>query len=179
MIPRQKPNTRAPMLVAAAALGVLAIGGAGILFAQNMKSDDLSPQEAQQRADGFKGTLSLPPVPASERDAAYQSMVLTPEQEKLLRQDVEDGKTKLVWFTIWDDQVEDGDQVQVSSGGYSVDLNLYSQPARLGMVLGADGLTITGIGDGGGGITMGIQETGSVAYTPVLALGQSFKIGWR
>ena len=174
----QSPKRRLPALVAAAAIGVAAIGGA-LAFGIGGSGDGLSARDAAARAANFPDAIALPLVTAAERDEALDTMALPPEQKAVLLQEVENGDTRLAWLSIWDDRDEDGDAVTVRSGGFSVQLDLYNAPARIGVPIGGDGLTITGVRDGQGGITAGIQADGGPVLTPVLRPGQSIAVGWK
>jgi hypothetical protein len=81
---------------------------------------------------------------------------------------------RLVWLTVWDTDVEDGDIVRIDSGGYSRTIALAKKPMTFAVPAPADGvIKITGISDGdGGGVTVGLASGPSTAVFPVMSVGQ-------
>ncbi len=184
MIPKrvQWSRRRKPVLVAVAVTAALGLGAAIVtVTGHGGASDRLTAAQTTQRASAFTGTLALPLVALSDRDAAIGTMALPPEAEASLKADLEAGRTGLAWLSLWDDQAEDGDSVRISASGFALDLELYNAPHRIGIPVAGQspGLAITGLHDGGGGITLGIQTTDGVVLTPVLQPGQVLPIGLR
>jgi len=178
---RSPASRRKPVIAAMAVLGALAISVAGWNFVAGGTGaqDTLSPTQAAERDRAFTGTVSLPLVASAERDEAIETMAIDPDARAALRADLDAGRARLAWLSLWDDQAEDGDRVRVAAGGFSLDLDLYRAPHRIGIPVTPGPLLITGLRDGGGGITLGIQEVGGVLHTPVIAPGQSLSMVLR
>lgn len=185
MIPKNVPWFRRPKPIFMALLvtaGLITAASTIIHgFGIGPGRDSLSGSETGQRATSFTGSVSLPLVAAHERDEAIDTMALPPEAQASLRADLEAGRSGLAWLAVWDDQAADGDRIRISAGGFALDLDLYKAPHRIGIpVTGpSPGLSITGLHDGGGGITVGIQTLNGAVLTPVIEPGQVLPIGLR
>jgi len=82
-------------------------------------------------------------------------------------------KQLLVWFTLWDTHAQDGDVVQIRSGGYQREVTLMNKPTRFAVPVPSSGvLNIIGIRDGGGGITVGAMSGESPVALPLMSEGQ-------
>lgn len=174
---RRKPVLAAVVVAAALGLGAVMV----TLGGSSGGSDDLTAAETTQRSRNFTGRISLPLVDPIDTDKALASMALDVQAEAALTADVNAGRAHLAWLSVWDDQAQDGDRIRVSAGGFDLDLDLYNAPHRIGIPIADEnpGLTIMGLHDGGGGITIGIQTTNGVVLTPVLRPGQLLPIGLR
>ena len=79
----------------------------------------------------------------------------------------------MVELVLWDNVAEDGDVVQVSSLGYSQTIPITHAQQTMYFPAQYDvPVTITGIHDGGGGITLGFTGSGQPVSLPVMAEGQ-------
>ena len=79
----------------------------------------------------------------------------------------------MVELVLWDNVAEDGDVVQVSSLGYSQTITITHAPQTVYFPAQYDvPVTITGIHDGGGGITLGFTGSGQPVSLPVMTEGQ-------
>jgi len=108
-------------------------------------------------------TLSPQNIP----DARQQVPQAVPTQAQALR-------LRLVWITLWDTDVEDGDVVRIESQGYSRTVRLTKKGDTFAIPVPANGVVnITGISDGdGGGITVGLASGGAKAIFPIMSEGQ-------
>lgn len=78
---------------------------------------------------------------------------------------------------VWDDCSEDGDVVAIRSGPVTQTVNLTNKGVTLTFPRPIDGkLYITGVRDGVGGITLGLQGNGGEIHTPVMQPGQTINI---
>ncbi|MBB4000489.1 hypothetical protein [Aureimonas pseudogalii] len=186
LIPNRIQWSRRRKPVIAALLGTVALVAGAITLTFGNGSggngtDRLSAAEAAQRESTFAGMIALPLVASGERDAAIDTMALPPKAQASLKADLEAGRSALAWIEVWDDQAADGDRIRISAGGFDLDLDLYKAPHRIGIpVTGpSPGLAITGLHDGGGGITVGIQTLKGTVLTPVIRPGQVLPIGLR
>ena len=108
-------------------------------------------------------TLSPQNIP----DTRQQVPQAVPTQAQALR-------LGLVWITLWDTDVEDGDVVRIESQGYSRTVRLTKKGDTFAIPVPASGVVnITGISDGdGGGITVGLASGGAKAIFPIMSEGQ-------
>lgn len=83
-------------------------------------------------------------------------------------------RTRLVWITLWDTDVEDGDVVRIDSQGYSRTIRLTKKGDTFAVPVPASGvIQVTGVNDGdGGGITVGLASGGAKVVFPVMSEGQ-------
>ena len=97
-----------------------------------------------------------------------------PEQKRTeIKEAVASGQTRLVWMTLWDTVVEDGDVVQIDSGSFSQTVPLLHAPKRIAIPAPPTGVVnVTGGRDGGGGITIGILSGQTPVNLPYLDPGQ-------
>lgn len=81
---------------------------------------------------------------------------------------------RLVWITLWDTDVEDGDVVRIDSQGYSRTIRLTKKGDTFAIPVPDDGvIEVTGISDGdGGGITVGLASGDAKAIFPIMSEGQ-------
>jgi len=83
----------------------------------------------------------------------------------------------LAWITLWDTEAEDGDVVRVDSGGYSRTVTLSHAPVAFAIPVPLDGMVqLTGVHDGGGGITVGASSGQRVLALPLMSTGQVLRI---
>jgi hypothetical protein len=147
-------------------------------------SDQLSEGERANRALAFSqiGSLTLQRVNAADAHKAVEAMGrgLTPQARQALVADLEPAgrAPQLVWLTLWDTDVEDGDVVRLDSDGYSRTVRLTKRGGTFAVPVPLDGLlTVTGITDGdGGGITVGLASGANHAVFPVMSPGQSLHL---
>ncbi|WP_186392770.1 MULTISPECIES: hypothetical protein [unclassified Pannonibacter] len=102
-----------------------------------------------------------------------------PKVKENLAQQIESGQVRIVTFSLFDDLVEDGDVVQVSGYGFSYIVPLYNNPTWVQVPVpmhGPGSVTITGIRDGGGGITLGVGVPGATLPIPALYPGKSLTL---
>lgn len=156
---------------AAAAIGAAMPGGA----------DSMPAEQVRARAAAFAqlGGVVLPSVPPNEMGMALQSITgYQPKQIASITQDIKAGRAELVYLTLWDDRVVDGDAVSIISAGITVQLPLTGQPQTIALPV-AGSVWITGTHDGGGGITVAVQTATGPAFFPVLAVGQTLEVPVR
>jgi len=161
----------AAAVAAGIALGALFFGGDG--------ADQVTDQERSRIAAEFNalGEVQLPAVAAADRDRALDSMKLPPAERAAIATAVDQGQVKLVWITLWDNQVEDGDRVLLASDSLTLPVALLNAKTTVAIPLPASGVVnLTGVADGGGGITVGVLSGGNPVKVPVLAPGQQVGI---
>ena len=161
----------------------VAVGlAAAIFFGSGPRIDDVGQQEIAERAAEFAvatatGGIALASVPAEEREEALASMNLPAAEKEALRTDVEQARAQLVWLTLWDTHAEDGDFVLVASGGSRQTVPILHARTRIALPAPPSGVVnVTGVKDGGGGITIGILSGSSPVRVPFMQEGQTIGI---
>lgn len=177
---RKRPAWRLVLLGAALVFGL----GAGLsAFWSEHSRDHLSSAEQARLQAEFAAAspLRLTPVTLGEQSAALDSMQLpAPERAELARElavHTGDRRTTLAWLELWDFASQDGDVVRVSSSGYERQVPILNAPTRLAIPV-VDGVpvTVTGVYDGGGGITLGVRSGAMPMSLPVLAPGAALVV---
>jgi len=180
-------------------LGIERLTGLIGLFPSS-ETDRVSEQQAKDRQHGFLalGPIQLKRVAAVEMREALGSMKLTPAEESQLTKqllplqvhkkfDAESSPTsiplqlaqeglkgiQLAWITLWDTDALDSDIVRLDSEGYSCTVTLSKSPTTLAVPIPQSGvINITGIKDGGGGITVGVTSGARPVSLPLMSEGQ-------
>ena len=159
----------------AGAVALVAIGIAGALWASGGSSDSVSDATRQAWAASFAAAppTRLNVVPAAEVDRALGEMQLPPAQQQQLRDDLANGRTRLVWLSFTDVMAEDGDMVRIESGPYAAQVTAVNTPTRVYLPEPPSGVVnVTGVRDGGGGITIAITSGGTPVNLPFMSVGQ-------
>ena len=146
-------------------------------------TDDLTPTADQARLEAFNDAVPLP-LPlvkltsAAELREAFQSLGLSQAEQQTLQLNLQSGSENLVWVDLFDDCREDGDIVEIRSMRYRRELPILHAPARFAVPVstGEQAITLTGIHDGGGGITVAIRVEGRTIPVPRLRPGQTLSI---
>ncbi|MEM6890839.1 MAG: hypothetical protein AAF636_22290 [Pseudomonadota bacterium] len=91
--------------------------------------------------------------------------------------DIETGVTTLVSVNLFDTDHEDGDVVEIRADGLAFRVHLRNAPQRVVLPIQEGHVTMVGIADGNGGITVGIEtEDGSRSLTPVMRVGEIVEV---
>lgn len=132
--------------------------------------------------------ISIPHVAAGDLERAMDSMRLDPAARQALTRQLASSvpapgelpkasETILAEIRLWDFAAQDGDSVRVSSAGYEIEVTLLNQPTTVAIpVDGSRVIKIQGARDGGGGITLGIQNGTQPLSLPVLKPGQTLSL---
>ncbi|MBK8638390.1 MAG: hypothetical protein IPN92_08915 [Chromatiaceae bacterium] len=162
-------------IAAAVAVGV----ALGALFLGGGAADQVTDQERSRIEAEFNAlsSVQLPAVATADRDRALDSMKLPPAERTAIATAVDQGQVKLGWITLWDNYVEDGDRVLLSSDSLTIPVALLNAKTTVAMPLPNSGVVnLTGVNDGGGGITVGVLSGGNPVRVPVMAPGQTIGI---
>jgi hypothetical protein len=132
-------------------------------------------------AAALKADLSdatSPPQHASEQQVPSGAQQPTPQSAPARTQS---RRLRLVWITLWDTDVEDGDVVRIDSEGYSRTVRLTKKGDTFAVPVPADGvIKVTGVSDGdGGGITVGLASGDARAIFPIMSEGQELGLKVR
>lgn len=166
--------------VIALALSMVAVTGVSLLFSA---PEEMTSTAEQERIAAFEAASPLP-LPTvnladpAERQEAFQSLNLNPVQAKQLQTDLTQRGGRLVWIELFDDCQEDGDIVEIRSFYFNQEIPIFHAPRRVAVTLSPDerGIALTGIHDGGGGITVAVRENGRIVPLPRLRPGQTVVI---
>jgi hypothetical protein len=191
--PERRPRTPSRLPLLKAGLWAAALIVAGGTFANRTlhTAPDAVPASTQaqlQQAFAVMKPVRLELVAAADIQKALDSLALLPDQRRALEQRLTVGQQMLgvsvntapasmAWVDLWDFAQEDGDVVRLASAGFETEVRLQKAHSRIAIPVDASyKLTITGIHDGGGGITLGIATQASPVSLPVLAPGQMINV---
>lgn len=184
--PQTKPQAKPQLLPSiatrakAVAAAVIAVAVAATVFPA---TDDLTPAQDQARVDAYQAAIPLP-LPLvnladpAERQAALRSLGLAPAETRTLEHNLQAATERLVWLTVFDDCREDGDIVEIRSLRYRREVPIVHAPARMAIPVSAheQAILLTGVYDGGGGITVAVRIEGRTVPLPRIRPGQTLSI---
>jgi hypothetical protein len=155
-------------------------------------TDNISEAKKAELVAGYTQmkAVSVDRVSEQEIEKALDTMRLLPDQRQQLRTKASEQSAKtspeagtagdessLVWITVWDFASADGDVVHISSAGYETNVTLLKVQTRIAVPVDASKtVKITGMHDGGGGITLGVKSGASPISLPVLGTGQTLTL---
>ena len=164
----------------AVAVAVVAVAVAATVFPA---TDDLTPAQDQARIDAFQAAIPLPLAlvnlaDPAERQAALRSLALAPAETRTLEHNLQTATERLVWITVFDDCREDGDVVEIRSLRYRREIPMVHAPTPIAVPVSAaeQAISLTGVYDGGGGITVAIRLNGQMVPVPRIRPGQTLSI---
>lgn len=169
------------------AIAAAAILGAAIFFGFNKGAggDQVSDADSQSRLTEYQnlvasGGLPLKYVAPEEIDQAINDMPpsVTVEQREQLRTQINQGRTKLAWLTLWDTHVEDGDILRFeSSTSFPIEVTALNAKTTIAVPYPSDGnVLVTGVHDGGGGITIALTSGATTISWPTMAPGDTLNL---
>lgn len=188
--PQAKPQTKpqaAPQLLPsiatrAKAVAVIAVAAA-VAATVFPATDDLTPAQDQARVDAYQAAIPLPLAlvnlaDPAERQAALRSLGLAPAETRTLEHNLQAATERLVWITVFDDCREDGDIVAIRTLRYYREIPIVHAPTQIAVPVSAaeQAISLTGVYDGGGGITVAIRLNGQMVPVPRLRPGQTLSI---
>ena len=138
------------------------------------------PAEESEALDSMKLTLAeqhqlalrLGSSDSAEKPRVGAAEIASPQQTS--RSGEEGGKRiALAWITVWDTDATDQDMIRLDSEGYSYTVTLSKSPATVAVPIPyGDVINITGLRDGGGGITVGVMSGTHRVLLPLMSEGQ-------
>lgn len=152
-------------------------GGAVIAKADTLSENEMARRQ-QEFANFAKEGLQVSILPVEQAvQAIHDSQTFPNEHKAQVIADVATGKNQVAEITVWDDVAEDGDVVLVSSGFIGQEIPIFHQPTKvvLPLVTGRP-ITLTGVKDGGGGITVAIANGNTALANPVMREGETITI---
>ncbi len=149
-----------------------------------LPADHLTEKEKAELVTGFTQlrTISVEKIKDQDIDLALDKMRLDPSSRQALKQTLDKNTSRspstiLVKVTVWDFASQDGDVVRLSSSGYSIDVALLNEPVVFTLPVDASQtIQLTGVHDGGGGITLGVQNGTGKVLLPVISEGQAITL---
>ncbi|WP_375230769.1 hypothetical protein [Roseobacter sp. S98] len=130
---------------------------------------------AHQTLLATPGGLPVKMVGADEVDDALASMPesVSEETREEMRQQIVQGGLQLAWVTLWDTHAEDGDILRFeSSSSIPVEVLALNARTTIAIPYPADGnVLVTGVKDGGGGITIALESGAASIAWPTMAEG--------
>lgn len=182
--PLRKGKLKVSLFIATLAF-ILGVGSVMTTLYDSSPSDDIPVSTRVQLVDEFATArpVKLIPVPAENIDIALDSMKLNATQRNALKNSLtsslgnDHSKPTLGWVELWDFAAEDGDVVHISAAGYELDYPILNTPTRFAIPIDATStVTISGVHDGGGGITLGIRSGAVDVFLPVIEPGQPLTV---
>jgi hypothetical protein len=164
--------------VATAVVVAVAVGWG----AMNAFSPGVETVTAEQKTAWAASWAAAPPqvakvIAPAQVQAALDEMHLTPEQRAQVQQQLDDGKTRLVYLTFTDVMAEDLDRVKVDSGDFATEVTIWNKTTKVIFPEPSGGIVnVSGVYDGGGGITIAITSGDTPVNLPFMTVGQSVGI---
>lgn len=171
-----------------AAVAVAAAIGAGAFFGLQGDSadagvDQISTQESQTLQREYaamlaSGGIEVDMVGADEVDQAIESMPVSDQQRTEVYQKVQSGHMRLAWLTLWDTHAQDGDVLRFESdASLPIEVMALNAPTTLAIPFPATGtVKVTGVVDGGGGITIGLKSGAAQIVWPTMQPGDTLTL---
>ena len=170
-----------PLIALAAAAAI----GAGAYFGLQGSGggDQVSSQESRVLQQQYTamlagGGMEVDMVGADELDQALASMPISDEQRAEVDRKVQSGHMRLAWLTLWDTHAEDGDVLRVESDrALPIEVTALNSPTTLAIPFPASGtVKVTGVVDGGGGITIGMKSGAAEITWPTMQPGDTLDL---
>ena len=117
-------------------------------------------------------------VGADEVDQAVETMPVPAEQREQIREQVQTGQVRLAWLTLWDTHSEDGDVLRFESdAALPIEVMALNNPTTLAIPYPASGkVKVTGVVDGGGGITIALKSGAAQISWPTMQPGDTLDL---
>lgn len=173
-----------PLAVLAGAAGI-AVAGFFAFDLGGPAADNVSDTENQSRVAAYQTLAASPGLPltivaGADIDKAIGEMPdsVTPEQREQLRADINQGRVKLAWVTLWDTHAEDGDVLRFeSTSSFPIEVMALNAKTTIAIPYPADGnVVVTGVVDGGGGITIALESGATTVAWPTMAPGDTLNL---
>jgi hypothetical protein len=141
-----------------------------------------APEVSPELAARYEAKLStyhsvLMPVDLSSAASRDEVMAMIPAPREDARRMIDDalqGKRPLGRVVVWDNVDEDGDVVRLDSGGVTVTVTLRNASDTFVFPYDPGStLSITGVRDGGGGITVAVGLAAGPIPLPPLRVGET------
>lgn len=182
LLPPQPLALRPPAIASAGVLLVLGVGAAALWWmaappANGGKTPSSAlPPTISMPADRVAGAV-IQVSGNGYSNAMLAKLQVSTEERDRLRKALGDGRLRIGMIKLWDTMVEDGDRVRLEGAGFVQELTILHKAAVfLVPYVPGQAVRITAIGDGGGGVTLGLSTILGPVVLPPLALGQTLEI---
>ena len=100
------------------------------------------------------------------------------ETREEIREQINQGRMQLAWVTLWDTHAEDGDVLRFeSSSSIPIDVMALNAKTTFAIPYPVDGqVTVTGVKDGGGGITIALESGATSIAWPTMMPGDQLDL---
>jgi hypothetical protein len=174
-------------------LGLVAAGSLTWLFPIG-SGDRVARAETEQRERDFVRVQPMvaTPVSPSEVPAAINRLPLKDAERSAMLGALHSDTTvpapasrpaaplRLIQLTVWDTHRQDGDVAAFSTGGFRIDVPLTKAPQLITIPVDAsNAVRVSGVRDGGGGITLGIRGSAGAVLMPIMSEGQELILPLR
>ncbi|MDA7946099.1 MAG: hypothetical protein MPJ78_01335 [Hyphomicrobiaceae bacterium] len=162
--------------VFAAGLAYVALDGD--LLSNSSAQKPANPKTVFVSASDVQGAFFPLPSELSKGTERVFGLVKMPKVEKeRLSQELKAGNVRIAAIWLWDNQAQDGDAVQINSGGFSQTIAIANSPTMYYVpVQTGTNARITAVADGGGGVTLGVKTIVGPFPLPPLVVGQSLEV---
>ena len=105
-------------------------------------------------------------------------MPLAEEQRTEVAEQVRTGHMRLAWLTLWDTHAEDGDILRLESdAAVPVEIRIRNAQTTLAIPYPSSGIVkVTGVHDGGGGITVALKSGATQIAWPTMRPGDRLNL---
>lgn len=181
---KERPGSTGWLRPALLAVAVAAVGAVAY-FGLSGGGDQITEAENQSRTAAHQALLAGPGLPvklvsADEVDSALASMPdsVPEETREAMRSQIDQGNLQLAWVTLWDTHAEDGDILRFeSSTSIPIEVMALNAPTTFAIPYPADGqVLVTGVKDGGGGITIALESGATSIAWPTMAPGDTLRL---
>lgn len=113
-----------------------------------------------------------------ELQQAIKSMSLRSDKQHILEKKIQEREIEMAWIQARDNMAEDGDVLKFESQNYQVTATLTNKPVIFALPLspGANQVKVTGVHDGGGGITASVITSSGATSVPIINQGMSYTL---
>ncbi len=175
--PQLEPQRRLAIPSGIVAIGLAAAIAAGVFGSAHLNSS--SPAHDTASAVTARGSIaSIDAANSAELTRAIEALRFNAEAKRAIREEVMAGRLHLGVVTVWDWKDEDGDEVTITSAGFSQAVPLWNKPTTVIIPYRGTGamIAITGLKDGEGGITAGISVGGQSTNLQPLYIGETVQV---
>lgn len=175
--PQIEPQRRLAIPLGIVAVGLAAAIAAGVFGSAHLNSN--SPAHDTASAVTVRGAFaSIDAANPMELTRAIETLRLDAEAKRAIREEVMAGRLRLGMLTVWDWKDEDGDEITITSAGFSQAVPLWNKPTTVVIPYRGVGamIAITGLKDGEGGITAGVSIDGQSTNLQPLYIGETVQV---
>ncbi len=167
-------------ITVAVLLGAAAYFGLGGVASDQVTEDQIQNQNSSYQTliggSGFPLTYVAP----EDIDQAINDMPenVTSEQREQLHAEIKAGRTKLAWLTLWDTHAEDGDVLRFeSTASFPIEVSALNAKTTIAIPYPSEGnVVVTGVHDGGGGITIALESGATRINWPTMKPGDTLNL---